>query len=622
MTGTVVGITYLDGPRLRRSVLAAADWVDANRDELNRINVFPVPDGDTGTNFAMTLRAAAEGVRTLHRRAKLPTVSGAMAEACVFGARGNSGMLLSHFLIGFRESLGGLEVAGASDVARAIRAGANRLYHSLDDPVEGTILTVSRDVADAAEWAAERDRNLQEMMAHVMKRAEESLRRTPELLEVLREAGVVDAGAKAFVRVLEGVMRLIEGDPILPAAEPLEYTVPDAAALAEVAAERDYGFCTEVLVRGSDHPPSTEIRKTLRSLGGSIVVLATEDLLKVHVHTDTPQEVFALAESWGTIEATKADDMREQHRALHEAHRKIGIVVDSSCDLPDRMVDQHGMVVVPLQVIRGAKTYLDRLDIRGAELYDQMREGGEVFTTSQPTPGAFLQAYEDALSSADDIIGLFIAGSLSGTLASAQAAAQARANGEHITLFDSRTASFGLGMLALRAAELAEAGWEIPAIVRELDRIRDQSGAFFTVDVFDNLLRSGRVSRGRAWLGGLLDIKPILEVGRDGRIVPLDRVRGREALVPRVLRHLERRLTPRPEFLRIAVAHAGVPELGEEIHDELVRRYQPRDVYVSDVTAALGVHVGLGAWGIFWQIEDAAPSDTAEPFPEDPSPQA
>jgi DegV family protein with EDD domain len=621
VTATAAGITYLDGPRLRRSVLAAADWVDAGREELNRINVFPVPDGDTGTNFAMTLRAAAEAVRALHNSATLPAVTRAMADACVFGARGNSGMLLSHFLLGFRESLGDLEVASAPDVARAIRAGANQLYESLDEPVEGTILTVSRDAADAAEIAAGRSHNLQEMMVHVMRRAEDSLRRTPELLEVLREAGVVDAGAKAFVRVLEGVMRLIEGDPILPAAEPVQYTVPDAAALAQVAAEQDYGYCTEVLVRGSGFPPSTELRKTLRGLGGSIVVLATDDLLKVHVHTDTPQEVFALAETWGTIESTKADDMREQHRALHEAHRKIGIVLDSSCDLPDKLVDQHGMVVVPLQVIQDETTYLDRLEIGGSKLYDRMRDG-EIFTTSQPTPGAFVRAYEDALSSADQVLGVFLAGSLSGTLASAQAAAKARDSGDRVTLFDSRTASFGLGMLAIRAAELADAGWEIPAIVQELDRIRNQSGAFFTVDVFDNLLRSGRVSRGRAWLGGLLDIKPILEVSLDGRVVPLDRVRGSEALVPRVLRHLDRRLTPRPESLRIAVAHAGVPDVAEQIHQEVVSRYQPRNTYVSDVTAALGVHVGLGAWGVFWQVEDAAPPEAAEPFPANSTPQA
>ncbi len=613
MTSPAIGIGYLDGPRLRRSLLAAADWVDAGRDELNRINVFPVPDGDTGTNFAMTLRAAAEAVRSL-RQAELPTVVKAMADACVLGARGNSGMLLSHFLLGFREALGDLRVARAQDVARAVRLGADRLYRSLDDPVEGTILTVSREVADAAESAAEQTSNLRELLRHMLIRAETALRHTPELLAVLREAGVVDAGAKAFVRVLEGIVRFMEGDPIMPASATAEFAVPNAAALAEVAADQDYGFCTEALVRGSGFPSSIDIRATLREYGGSIVVLATEDILKIHIHTDTPDAVFALAAQWGTIETTKADDMRAQHAGHDTVHRKVTIVVDSSCDLADSVLDTHGMVVVPLQVMDGQRTYLDRIEIHGADLYDRMRDNGEIFTTSQPTPAALMQGFRDASANADQVLGLFVAGALSGTLRSAQAAAQAVGLDERLRVVDSRSASLGLGMLALRGIELAEAGWSVPDIVVELDRIRDRSGGFFTVETFENLLRSGRVSRGRAWLGGILNIKPILELDRDGRVIPLDRVRGSDAVFPRVLEHLDRRLSPRPSSFRLAVAHAGVPELADRLREQLIRRYRPRDCFVNHVTAALGVHTGPGAWGIFYQIEDPTPVEIGEQF--------
>ncbi|MFQ6046009.1 MAG: DegV family protein [Gemmatimonadales bacterium] len=601
MSPTAIGISYIDGPRLRRSLLAAADWVDAGRDELNRINVFPVPDGDTGTNFAMTLRAAAEAVRGL-RDPGLAEVTRAMAEACVFGARGNSGILLSQFLLGFRKALRGRNLARSGEIATALRLGSEHIEQSLDEPVEGTILTVSRDVAEAAERAAYETANLSDMMRHVVERARESLNRTPELLSVLRDNGVVDAGAKAFVRLLEGVVRLIEGEPISEAAEPVAFDLPSAAAMAEVESERDYRFCTEVLVRGKDFPAGTAIRSQLRELGGSIVVLVADDLLKVHVHTDTPEDVFRLAEGWGAVETTKTDDMRAQHRALHETARQIAVVVDSSCDLPDEEIDRHGIVVVPLQVITEDLTYLDRVEIRGAELYGRMR-AGDVFTTSQPTPASLARAFEDARSQAAEALGLFISGALSGTLASARAAA--RASGlEGLTVFDSRTASFGLGLLALRAAELAEQGLPVGSIIQELDRVRDQSGGLFTVDTFENLLRSGRVSRGRAWLGTLLDVKPILEVGREGRIVPLDKVRGRDALMERVLNLLEERLHPKPRSLRIGIVHAGRAEVAEELQTEVVSRFAPRQCFLNEVTAALGVHAGPGAWGIFYQVED------------------
>src|SRR3954470_22913731 len=147
------GITYVDGPRLARSVLAAANWVAAGREEINRINVFPVPDGDTGTNFSLTLRAVADALRALGD-APLPETARTMARAAVLGARGNSGMMLAHFLLGFAESWGDLPTATTRDVATALRTGANRLYESLDDPREGTILTVARESARAAERAA------------------------------------------------------------------------------------------------------------------------------------------------------------------------------------------------------------------------------------------------------------------------------------------------------------------------------------------------------------------------------------------------------------------------------------------------------------------------------------
>lgn len=601
-----VGIAYLDGPRLRRSLLAAADWVDAGREDLNRINVFPVPDGDTGTNFAMTLRAVATRLRALEGAAPLAEVTGTMAEASILAARGNSGMLLSQFLLGFRERLDGLTTANAAEVAAAIRSGADRLYQSLDQPVEGTILTVAREAADAAERIARDTANFEELMRRLLDHAQQALARTPELLGVLRDAGVVDAGAKAFVLFLEGIVRLIEGDPIVQAEHPPAYDVPDAAALAEVALDQDFQYCTQVLVRGEGLPPATEVRRALRALGGSIVVLSTGQLLKVHVHTDTPDEVVRLAGEWGAVESTQADDMREQHRRLHDATEPVAILVDSSCDLPDEILDRYGMVVVPVQVIADGRAYQDRVEITTKQVYERMREGA-VFTTSQPTPAAFVQGFQDAAARADEVVAVLLAKALSGTFASGQAAA--RAHGGPIRLVDSRSASLGLGLLALRGAELAAEGRDAASIAAELNRVRDQSGGFFTVDIFDNLLRSGRVGRGRAWLGQLLDVKPILEVDRTGKVVPLDRVRGRDALIPRVLRHLDERLTPRPRRLRFGVVHADAAAVAERLRDALETRFTPHQILVNTVTAALGVHTGPGAWGIFWQVEDG-PSAT------------
>jgi DegV family protein with EDD domain len=613
-----VGIAYVDGPRLARAVYAAADWVAAGREEINRINVFPVPDGDTGTNFSLTLRAVADALRALGD-APLSETARAMARAGVLGARGNSGMMLAHFLLGFAEALGERDTATAPDIARAIRQGSDRLYESLDDPREGTILTVAREAAIAAEPVAVTSRDIREFMTRLLEEGEVALARTPELMAVLKEAGVVDAGGKGFVRMLEGVVRYIHGDPILVGAQlaELERDVQAPAAAANVSAERDFQYCTEVLVRGDALPPANEVRSAMQAFGGSTVVAVLGDILKIHVHTDTPQAVFSYAERWGRVDTTKAEDMRVQHRRLaHTRRRAVTIVTDSSADLPDSVLDKHGIALVPLQVVFGDTTFRDRVELKPEDFYRRLRVASELPTTSQPAPAAFIQAFRDALQEADEVVAVLLGSNLSGTFASAQASIRA-ADLSGVHLVDTRLASLGVGLLALRGAELAGLGWHGAQIASELTRLRSHCGMLLTVDRYDNLLRSGRISRGKAWLAGMLDVKPILSFDDEGQVVPIERVRGRENLEARALTLLEQRLTPPPERLRLGVAHADAPEAAERIRAALLRTYRPQDCFVTLATGVLGTHVGPGAWGIFYQVEDGSPSTPSKDTPAD-----
>jgi DegV family protein with EDD domain len=232
-----------------------------------------------------------------------------------------------------------------------------------------------------------------------------------------------------------------------------------------------------------------------------------------------------------------------------------------------------------------------------------MRASGELPTTSQPSPADLVRVLRDARAEADEVIAVLLGSGLSGTFASAQAAVRT-AGISGVRLVDSHSASLGVGMLALRGAELAESGWRAPAIGQELERIRRQSGMLLTVDRFDNLLRSGRVSRGKAWLAGMLDLKPVLTLDDAGQVVPLDRVRGRENVMARVLALLEQRLTPRPKVVRFGVAHVEAAEIAERVRTALVAAYRPRDCFVTLATGVLATHVGIGAWAIFYQVED------------------
>ena len=575
----------------------------AGRDELNRINVFPVPDGDTGTNMWLTLRAVAGALRDLgdgDASLPLPYVAETMAQASVRGARGNSGMMLSQFLLGFREGIGQRLRIDARELAASIGIGFERLRSSLDEPMEGTILTVAREAAEEA-GHARGESDLRVFMSRIVTRAEAALARTPELLAALKSAGVVDAGAKGFVRLLDGVKRLIEEGQIAEGAVDRMGAASNAAAQTDVEADRDYRYCTELLVRSPSLPDAADVRRALRAHGGSIVVLSTGDLLKAHVHTDAPDAVFQLAATWGALESTKADDMRAQHQAL-QTRRPIAFVSDTACDLPDELVLQYDVGLVPMQLIVDDRAYRDRLELSAGEFFRRMRAGLDA-GTSQPTPQAFTDAYQDAARAGEHVIAVVVSSALSGTHGNAEAAAK-RFDATRVTVVDSRSASLGEGFLVIRGVELAAAGWERAAIVRELARVRGQSGGFFTVDNFERLVRSGRVGRGKAWLGTKLNLKPIMALTMEGKIEPVGRSRGREAARRRVLELLDKALTPRPRTLRMGVVHGDIPEFAEALRVELVSRYRPIQCLVTPITPVIAAHAGIGAWGVFFQNED------------------
>jgi len=604
-------IAYLDGPRLRRSLLAACEYIQLQRRELNRINVFPVPDGDTGTNLSLTVQSIADHL-SKNRDRGFDAVADVAAQAAVLGARGNAGMMLSHFLLGFAAHTRGKGRIYAAEFGIALRAGADRLHSALERPVEGTILTVMRDTAMAALEVKVHD--FQQLMSLLVDRARASLNRTPELLPVLKKAGVVDAGGKGFVDLLEGVVRYIQGEPLGVQASPgLHFGSASAVSAAEYPAESErYRFCTEALVRGVGLPEQRTVRERLREEGDSLIVVRSDELLKVHVHTDKPEGVFAYLKTLGALVTHKAEDMWAQHAAAERAarghltlaRRPVGIVTDSAADLPEEIVRAHGIKVVPLALLRGDENLRDGVDITASEFHEALREDGGLPTTSQPSPGAFLDAYRNAAEEAEAVVGVMVGSNLSGTFASAEAAAF-QFDEAPIHLMDSLGASLLQGLLVLKAAEMAELAHPPEAIVEELRRIRLQSGVLLTVDKLDRLLASGRVGRSKAWFATAFGIKPILWVPTDGRAVePAGRAFGRKRVLPAMMARLRERLPATSRKVRFGVAHVGYPEIVDQVTDAIRQDYGDVEVLSAPATPVIATHTGIGAWAIAFILED------------------
>ena len=601
-------IGYLDGPRLRRSLVAACEHAQRQRSELNRINVFPVPDGDTGTNLALTVRAIADHLRR-NRDRNVSAVANEAAQAAVLGARGNCGMMLSHFLLGFAESIGDRVRISTAEFGSALEGGTKNLYAALEKPVEGTIITVMRETADAA--AAKGDPDFVPFLKHLVDEAQASLARTPDQLAVLKRAGVVDAGAKGFVSLLEGVALFIHGDPLVAMTAEEELDDSAVALIDYPDTEEQYRFCTEALVRGDSLPTQASVRAFLREKGDSLIVIRSGDVLKVHVHTDDPEEVFTYLRGLGTLATHKAEDMEAQHQAVGRAadqhislaRRPMTVVTDSAADLPEEIVRAHGIQVTPLLLIDGDDALRDGVDISAVDFHDILAREAPVPTTSQPAPADFLEAYARAAEDGESVLGVILGSGLSGTYASAEAAA-ARFHGADVHLMNSQGATLLTGLLVLKACELAELARPPEQIITELERIRDQSGVVFTVDTFDRLLASGRVGRGRAMLGSVLNVKPILTLDREGKVVPVGKALGRDRAQTALLDALAQRIPPGAK-VRFGVIYVGEPDVVEQVSGALKAQYgYDVEILVAPATPVIATHLGIGAWGVAYMVED------------------
>ncbi len=300
-----------NGQELKLLLHAATVWLEKHSASINALNVFPVPDGDTGTNMVLTMQAALEEIGPVGDDSAA-AVARAAAHGSLMGARGNSGVILSQLFRGVAAGLDEKPQFDGADLAAALSEGSTTAYKGVIKPVEGTILTVGREAAEAAQAAvADGRRDLLGVMEHVVAAAKDSVARTPLLLDVLREAGVVDAGGQGLFIILEGGLRYMKGESV----DTVDMAEAAIAPVDSASADRDaeWGYCTEFILQGH-RLGLKEIRDRITAWGDSALVVGDESTIKVHVHTFRPGEVIAYASSKGTLHNIKIDNMQDQHQ--------------------------------------------------------------------------------------------------------------------------------------------------------------------------------------------------------------------------------------------------------------------------------------------------------------------
>ncbi len=324
-------IESINGQELKEMFATATNWLEKNASDIDALNVFPVPDGDTGTNMLLTMRSSVEEAYQTND-SSAATIAQAMAQGALMGARGNSGVILSQIWRGLAQGLQGKKSFTGKELAAALQQASKMAYKGISNPVEGTILTVIKDAATAAQTKSKSNGDLISVMEAVVDAANESVANTPTLLPVLKDAGVVDAGGQGLFTILDGALRYLRGE-----AEQMQFRKPQIIASnipqpvklsrMRVMDEVPFGYCTEFLLKGEELSPD-EIRTKLQKKGQSLIVVGDENTARVHIHTLDPGSIIRYATSLGTMHQISVRNMDEQHQDFLEMQKERMPAVD------------------------------------------------------------------------------------------------------------------------------------------------------------------------------------------------------------------------------------------------------------------------------------------------------
>ena len=586
--------TQLSGDSFASALISGIHRVIDGQELLNQINVFPVPDGDTGTNLSLSLGAALPVLQQDDEK-HLGTLLAAVADALLDGARGNSGAIMAQFFQGLSDSAGELSRFTPYTFAKAVTVGNDYAHDAMSNPREGTILSVidafAASISDHHKGGT--DGSFAALVRKALEHAQAALAHTPEQLDVLRKAGVVDAGAKGFVELVDGMSEYLSTGNIVARPDLSLISIEAPLVTAGSSLESGYRFCTECIVTGIDID-RRKLREALAELGDSLVLAGTKRKAKIHIHVDEPEHVFDVARGFGHVSAEKADDMRRQQSSSHDASRRFAVITDSAADIPDEDMERLDIHMVPCRIQFGDRGYLDKVSITADEFFEELRTNPVHPTTSQPAPGDFRRQYQFLASHFADVLSINLTGMVSGTLEAARSAAdRVNAHGR-IHVVNSRNASLGQGLLAVAAAEYAKAGLSVEDAIAAVEKLIPETRTYGLLKDLRFAVRGGRVPRWVKTIADLLRATAIIRTVPDGRVASGTFLFGRRNRIPRFARYVAR-LTPAAGTLDVAIGHALCPEDAAELERELQQRLDNiHRTTITDIGAALGVHGGPG----------------------------
>jgi DegV family protein with EDD domain len=590
-----IDVPAINGKFLYYAFIAGGNQILQNQVELNRINVFPVNDKDTGTNLASTVRSVIDNIKP-HKSYK--TTVNNIADAAIIGARGNSGVIFAQFLHGLSRETKNTPIITFSEFAESVKKSIPYIYEAMSNPVEGTMLTVIKEWSDFLSRKKEVVHDIKKVMIDSVDVLEKSLAETTVKLKALNKSGFVDAGAKGFVLFIKGIIDFIKTrnirNLVVDSHENISLIHSEEISDEEIT----HRFCTEAIIRKLNVSKS-ELQKTLSENGISVVVAGSESICRIHVHTNQPAELFHRLKDMGTITYQKVDDMVRQQEAVINRKWNIALVTDSTCDLSQELIDFYQINVLPINLNFGDHHYLDKVTIQPDQFYDFLETNAEFPKTSQINEQAFTNLYSHLASHYDAIIALHLTGQFSGTYANSVKAGERikKEFNKPVYVIDSKNLSGALGLLLLKSAQSIEAGETADSIVKSIEKDVHLAKIFVSVKDLKYMIKGGRVSKPKGFIASLLGLSPVISMDENGKSILFGKTFSQEASLKKIYAHIEK-ISRGKSVWNYIMLHAHNPEGAKKAEVKMWEITGKKPVSVVDISPVIGMHAGNGAIAI------------------------
>ncbi len=582
---------YIDGKDLYQMFNYGTVNILQKRKVLNDINVFPVPDNDTGNNLASTMQAISQKAKQEdHFHLTLESIS----ESAMYGARGNSGVIFAQFVNGLVTASTGKARVTIQEFANMVNQSVKYIYSSLSNPVEGTMITVIREWAQSLISSIKKNiLTIKLVFEQAFKIAKLSLERTKETLLILKKHNVVDSGAMGFVLFLKGINSYYNNEAI--EAVNYEEVVIDHTDTHDE--NISFRYCTEGLVKAKGNLNESDLRKALDSYGDSLIIAKGLNIFRIHIHTDTPELVFSELRNHGKIITQKVDNMI-QDIALNNSTSKTVVVTDSISDLDIDFINKHNIVVVPINVKVDGIEYFDKLTINNEILFDLIPKISEYPTTSTPSVKYVHDLYDRLLEHFDEMLVLTVSGNLSAThIMLAEQAKKAIKPGKKIRVIDTLNNSVTEGLLVKKAVDLLEQGKSFDEVADYIEEQKKKTKILVCLKTFKYAMMSGRLPKVVGKIGNFLGMRPIMSLDSSGKGAAFGIGFSKKAITKKITKLIRKEMAS-GGIDSYSLVHCLNSELANEYSELFTEIIGKGPEYTADVSSATAIHSGVGTVAI------------------------